>query len=430
MTLNEFNSKVNLPYFCKDTNITGYKFVKVPLFGWFAYTSNNEPAKTLFDFIEPNDPRKAYRLITLDNRKYLDFNILYSEMHEQKLVNETVWKLNNETLLVEAQRCLAYCKIRVDGVQTRLLDILRDLGFPHVMVSGAGFISESLVSKNKKLSIDDKLVGRLLLPSFAAPGVIASLSTHNPLKLDKVGMHYVRGETGWMGNFGTTIVKDVDAVCALGGMTWDYKLDYWTNQQMTIHSDVSVETACDIWTQAKRTQFTNSPLTELGKKSKEEIQPYLQKLEYTQIKQLENVLAYPLEEAWKTQKQEEVSIGSMRFINKYNHYTIQSKGVSQEYTNFGIKLDHMERENGVFFRVGKVIYEDRELPFRWSEKLFDGKVKTFMGVLKELFYENNIGFPIVLVHYQQHLIDVINRFNQFSFRTVHLIANKKPAGSS
>jgi hypothetical protein len=421
MNVNNFNSKLNLPHFLESIGKTGYQYVKLPNFGWYAYNADLTDIRNCFDnlFDDISNEVEVTGFISdlIKNKKQLfDFHITWSETmvlriyhHLQLIEKLKQFHVASKAELIEGQAYL-------NGKYINLGKQLKDRGLEAFIDSGIGLVTDRILSTfSRYIGFPAGIKNHLILPSYCTPNHVASYEILGIKdSVNKRMSLYTNGEKGWYGNFqNTLIVSDLQKLVTTPGLTWDYKLDYWANRQLILDPALSVSDCVSIWTQARKAQFNTSPLDIIEQSGAvDTLKNYLKELNITQLTELEQRFQIKLFESWKAQKSEEVDIGNLRFIKKDNQYWILTKkGKLDEFTNFAVDITRIFKREDKFYRSGTLFFGRQEIPFELPNETFM-QPKVFISAIHNICLNSGVGLPLVLTNYVSYLMDVINRLNR------------------
>lgn len=415
MNCNYFNYKVNLPRFCSKMGYADYQYVKLPTFGWYAYNNDKSFIGNIFDLVNVKDREYLYALISKEKPEYLDFDLAYSTMTETcikyNLLECQLWS----AAYAYSRKELETYKITFKGKRTLLKDVLKENGFAAMLDNKVGVITASLIEKFNMLPWPKHDVrGRILVPSFSTPQHICSLEYcvwDEPTALLPL---WLNGEKGWYGNLESRrIVSGLKELWSTPGCTWDYKLDYWSSQQIVAFSDgITVNDAIRIWTESKNTVFDKSPLDFIIDNGKiDELKLHIGNLSYQQLKEVEEKTGEALTSCWKKARQQQIQIGSRSFTRRDNCYWVYKKGKLEQVTNFAIEIESIIKTGKSFIRKGIIYFGDKAVPFEMDEKFFTTNYMFHRGI-KDKFLSAGLGVPIVHPSFFNKALLVIDSFNQ------------------
>jgi len=421
MNVNNFNSKLNLPYFFESIGKTGYHYAKLPNFGWYAYNVDLTDIRNCFDnlFDDIGNEVEVTGFISdlVKNKKQLfDFHITWSDMLVLRVYNHLQLLEKLKQFHVAAKTELYEGQAYLNGRYLNLAKQLEAQGMAAFLDTGIGLVTDRVLSAfSRFIAFPAGIKNRLILPSYCTPRHVASYEILGIREgVDKRISLYTNGEKGWYGNFDNTlIVSDLQKLVTTKGLTWDYKLDYWSNKQLELDPAISVANCVDIWLQARKAQFNTSPLNIIEQSGEvDKLKYHLKELSINQLNELEQKFQIKLFDNWKAQKSEEVDIGNLRFIKKDNQYwVLTKKGKLEEFTNFVVEINRIFKREGKFYRNGTVLFGRQEIPFEFTNDVFL-QPKAFIKAINALCLDSGVGLPLILTSYLGYLLDVINRTNR------------------
>lgn len=415
MTINDINSKVNLPAYCEIKGLTGYQFKKVPKFGWFAYTKNYDEVKSLFDFIPRNELLDELTYIIKEKKNIHDFRMLYSETYMGAILKDYGRYILINKLHKEAEALYNETKALVNGVSVNLRDELVAAGQGKFLQVRPGLLNKTLIdsSQFRSLGIPTRGINRTLIPTYCSPKHICSLEYCKHGDIVNRTTLYLNEEAGWVGtSLEGTVCGDARTLQWKDGFVWEKKADIWTNKVVDIDAKMSVADCLRIWREAQNTMFRTSPLDVIEVNKKEgEIKQHIRELSQGQIAQLEKRFGIEFLNIWKNLNFQEVYLGRVKFIQKDSHYYMQVGEAVDEFTNFTVTIERIIKRGSAYYRAGYISYEDNIVPFELENHHFLSS-KGLVRKLCEVFFDHGIGIPVVYNAYQSFLIDVVNRFNR------------------
>ena len=410
MTINDFNSRINLPLYCSDLGVKGYEFLKIPRFGWYAYNKDYSEVFDIFDFISWKDAPKAITHLIKEKKQYQDFTITYTERGVTNTVNDFKNRILMKSFYNDCVSAFHERNISLQGRKVVAFDEMQTLGYTNFHRSGIGAIDTNVMAEHiKHVPLIRTFQNKLLIPSFCTPKHICSLEIVDFDDLKKCHSFYTAVEKGWYGQVNKNIVGSLDRLKWVEGATWDKKLDFWLSSPVDLDLSLNPNQCLKIWIEAQNASFRKSPLDVIEQNGKEEqLKHYLKDLNYTQVKQLEKRFGHDLLGLWRNQTHEEINIGKMKFLKKDSRYYVQRGEIMEEFTNFTVTVTKIIKKGNNFFRVGYITYEEREYPFEFNNDYFLTPT-GFMKNLCRFFFNHGIGIPVVYSALQAFLIDIINR---------------------
>ncbi len=413
MNVFEFNSKVNLPSVCQADGIKGYEFIKLPKFGWFAYNRNRTEIKHIFEMFPDKDRVLLYKRFVKDERQHLDFGIQYSE-HVQSRLNTSYMSLLSNTIawklaVAEVQQG----KIYVKKAAIPCVKFLNDLGIGKLIEAGIGIVTKNITSHKLVGRIEwvEKAQNRMLIPSFCTPLHPCSFEVAKISDINDRVTAASYSERGWYGTLDTCIVPSLNDLAKTTGYTWDYKCDYWNQGVSAVSPSLPISQCLKIWVEAQQTRISKDLIDHIIQQGKQEdVKNHLRVLTKRQVEELEKKFKLPLMDNWKVQQQDEVTVADMKVIMKDNRYYIEHSNVTEEFTNFSIRINGVTKKKNQFYRIGHIYCNDGVYPFEIENKNFLNS-RCFMKEMVNFFMENGIGVPIVAINFQNYILEAINKFN-------------------
>jgi hypothetical protein len=416
MKVNDFNSRVNLPKFCARLGYTDYQYVRVPTFGWFAYNKDKTFVGNIFDVVGQKDRDQIFSLITKDKPEFLDFELAYSDHAEKTLRNNLMLIQLWSAAFAFARKEMESYMVNFKGKREKLKLILQEQGFAPLLTNNIGVITKNVLERFNMLpwpKATEPLRGKLMIATFHSPMHISSLevcSWDNPSELQTL---FLNTERGWYGDITkNNIVGSVFDLWTNAGSTWDYKSDYWLGTNIVDFDDaIDVGTLIRIWTEAKNTTFSVSPLEHIVAKDKvEDLKHHVGQFNLQQLEEAEKVTGHKLVDYWKKARELEVVVGKRHFVKRNNCYYVYSKDGLEQITNFAIDIDKIVKRGDRFYRVGMLHFGDKSAPFELDEKYF-GSSHIFLKAMKIKFLHSGLGVPLVYSTFAYKALLLIDSFN-------------------
>lgn len=423
MTLCEFYNKLNLPHVYEICGKRDYKFVKLPKFGWYAYTPDHSLVSQFFDgqFSDIEDQESftnAIKTLFTENKQCFDFKVIYSEFTALRIYRELrhYRKLTDFWNICKAE--IRDQPALLGSRQVNLLKRYQDEGLTQIEECGIGLCTERVwTSMNRcKLKLPATCINKVVIPTYSSPRHICSLEVADPLQLinNRHILWTLNNESGWMGNYRPATILPNFSTCLLTpGCTWDPKLDFWFHSAVDIHHNCNASTCLQIWKDAKQTVFVKNPLDTLKATTDvDQIKYNIKELTLKQIKELEDKLEISLIDNWKAQKADECKIGYFVINRKDNQYWITPRfGRTEELTNFAIDVLYLRKDDtGKVWRIVKICKGDQEVEAKIDNADFLSPQKL-LAAINDVFMDNGIGVPIIVHAYSYLLLDIINKFN-------------------
>lgn len=423
MNLNELNSRINLPRYCSQfPEYAGFQYVKMPIFGWFGFNPERSQIINILDTIsgeEGNDIRDLYSKLTLGTQEFQDQKILYSEAVEHRLAAEYTryhtwrWVYETSVRYMETHKVMG----RLYGAHCETA------GYPNYKNVQIGVLTEEVIeiAGQRGVYINEKWKNKMLIPTFCTPNHICSLEVCSLTDLEKRTNLWVNVEMGWYGTLGQKLLKNLSQCFAEPGNTWDSKCDYWNNRVINLSPMLGSSECLKIWSESKSTVFTKFPLDVVLESpvEKAKIKEHIHNLTYKQVAELEtkteqnDLLTY-----WKASRSQETTIEDVQITKKHNCYFAKRYNEEVQMTNFTVEVDKITTDGVKHTRHGHVYYNEHIIPFEFPELAFSSGY-VLVKRIKDLFFSNSVGVPMVLASYQHLLPNVVDRFNEFpKFETV------------
>jgi len=435
MTIHELNSKVHLPSLARIKDLSGdISYQKIPGYGWFGYNKDLTYVFDAFDITctTPEHSWQLYRHATIDRPDIQDYKMRYSEVTENKLrINYE--RCLNDSLFYKACKAAAQTEsIRFNTKNIRFTDLLAELGYSQLIHTGIGLITPKIQQRytrsyNYRLKESD--TNKLVIPTFYAPGHIASLEICTVTDLQNRRPIWQLDHKGWYGELNRSIVSDVSELVTNRGCTWSPLIDYWADKTkpVMLSDKLTTEQCIGLWGYCKNLTFTKSPLEiiknrhELGK-----VKNFIKDFNLPQIKELEKMTGEKLSTHWQAARSVETSVFGLKFTCANNRYYVH-RGIDitgVEFTNFAIELDYVAKEKDEFWQYGFVDFNDQEIPFRLKSKVFSSH-QRLMKELTNILLEAGAGMPTIAPSLKHYLINVIFGFNQQNSIGTTQIAKKE-----
>ncbi len=436
MTVNELLLKLHLPSIVAHFGWEQPKYYrKLNGFGWHAMSQNEDlvfNGLDLFQYNTPNLPKdddcevikQCYRFYTQEHKELLEIPIDYSETNECKLVKNYLSKITNERFY-RACRAEALTGNVIYNARTyKFADLLEELGMHYFINSGIGIINKRIVTSPEfaGLCLANKINHNIILiPSFYAPGKLASLEVSPLGDLSTRQMIYLNHEMGWYGQAGTNIVGQLRDLLTQDGCTWCPKLANWMDDRvLNLHHSLQPKQCIEIWTNLSNLVTNKDPLTLIDKnKLAEHLKDNISSLTIAQIRQLEKATNQELKKLWLSQKTSEATVAGYRFISNNGRYYLVRGNSQLEFTNFIVELTKIKKEEE-FYQYGFLLMNDESVPFRLKRRFFNHQY-SLINALTDIALEHGLGIPQVVPNWKNYLPNVINAFNP-----VNLVEKSRP----
>jgi hypothetical protein len=424
MLLNSFNSKINLPSVVSKLGIptSGYDFVRIPLFGWYARSKTCDFVGNIFDFFPISDWRKLYGIICRDFSDCFDFNLPYSEYAEKSLFKDqtrimqyqSVWLLS----LQEAQTARARHFDKVLPFKT----MMEELGMPELINNKFGYMTERVYKAFPQMDLEKKYRYKktLIIPSFCSPKHICSLEVAKLHEMHQREPVFLNSEYGWYGKQGVEIVRDLNELKGKQGNTWNYKNDYWNNSPVKISDLVGTEQLIKIWSEGRNSQFSDDLMSlMLGKQGDDDLRRHVPMLDYVQVQELEKKTGQKLMDFWMKSREQQFTVQGRTYVKRDKAYYLIKRNEAEQLTNFTLDIFEIRKKSDdEFLWCGMVYFEDQAVPFELEDRYFVS-CHLFNKGMRKLFLNLGLGIPFINEKYIKQLITMI----QLTCHNVKIVAN-------
>lgn len=413
MMNSDFNSRINLQAFCDANGVTGYRFVKLPRFGWFAINERDGEVRTLIDFIPTDKMIEFCTDLILEKKQYHECRILYNETAVTRLANDIRIMLSFKRFHREAQAEFMEGQVYASGKQVNLNKMFTDNGMAHLADTGAGYVTDTLFNTYRvALALHKKVQNSLVIPSWCSPQHICSFEHCRTDSPNRRTTFFINGEKGWYGKPTKFVHGNLANLFTNPGCTWDRKLNYWVETPLELAESLSVHQLLQIWTESRNIKFKRSPLDLIeAVNGINKLKYNVSELTLSQVEELETRFKLELTDYWRSQKQAEIKIGPITFIAKNMRYYAQlPDGDLQECTNFLMEINKIQKKDGVFYRQGIIYYEGKQEGFELSNDCFLTSRK-FLQAINYFFLNRGIGIPLVNSCYTKYILEIVNRLN-------------------
>jgi hypothetical protein len=426
MTLNDFNSKVNLPRFVSKLGIPieDYEFIKIPPFGWFGKSLKTDFVGNIFDFVPPDQWEHLYSRVVESYSDTLDFSIPNSQWAEKQLFKNVyryhqylnVWRMSRKEMKTH--------RARFENRVVYFEDVLGQMGMPGFAQNGMGCLTPAISEKFPKLELDKVMRYRriLVIPTFVTPKHIASLEIASVHSLDDRIKVYVNGEMGWYGTADSPVVGSFNDLKVGPGCTWNRKLDHWMPSPIEISQSVTTSQLIQIWSDARRSSFSTDPIELLlSKHGTEDIQHHLGCLSYEQVQQLERATGESLIAGWIECRQRQFVIHGKTFSRRGGSYYLVEDDDEEQLTNFTMDINEIRKRikdgKTVFVWCGFINAGNSVVPFELEDRYFTSSYLFTRGV-RDSFLNLGLGIPYINQRYLGQIMNII----QLSANGVSVVA--------
>ena len=426
MTLSDFVTKLHLP------SIAAHFSWEQPLFfrnlpgkGWWATSRSRDQVYNAIDLFAYNSPgipkddvsvmQYCYRYFTQQHPELLEQPLRYSESNEKYLIRAYEEQQLWEKFYLDCRAEALAGSLEYKTKKFRFSQLLLDEGMPELINSGIGIVTtQSLGKQFEKLKLKDVLVkNTLILPTFFAPGKIASLEMAEMGNITNRKIIYVRDSAGWYGNFDShRILGKLTDLYSVQGCVWNAQLANWIGGiEFKLHNTIQPPQCIEIWTNHNSIKFDKDPLSLIPKTDLIRVlKDNLGKINFQQLKELERITKFSLHKEWINLRNSETVIAGLRFIHRDGRYYYVSRKGEIEFTNFCITLDQIKKEGDEFWQYGDISMNDEIAPFRIKRKYFVNQ-NSLMKALTATLIENGVGIPLVAPNLKHYLPNVIENFN-------------------
>ena len=422
MTINDFNTKINLPALIKDGIIDGPKngiFTKVPKFGWFVRDPKSpDDVRNLTMIVKPDETREVYKDLLLHKTEYHEPRITYSETSFNRLIQNV---FRYQTFGTFYFRCIQEAdtgSVYQNGKYKKFKEGLIDQGHGALIENGVGLCSAKLLqdwNEKQNIKIPVAAANKLIFPTFCAPDFPVSLEYATFSNLENRNNLYVLEEKGWFGRLKNKILSSPHRMMYEVGFTWDKKANFWLDETVEIDQNFTTRKALEVWKEAKSGIFIEGqdPLTLIESRGEvDEIKQYLKSLKFHQVEALQKRFGEEFIRVWQNIEEDTIRLGKITFtMTPSGIDMVRADGERDEYTNFSFIVEKYVRRKKKVYRVGTLGFQGHFIPFELDNDLF-ATPKTLMNAIYMMFFDNQLGIPIILNQFQCYLIDVINRFSR------------------
>jgi hypothetical protein len=415
MTLHEFNCKVNLPEYCKSLGRKDLLFNKLPGFGWYAYNHDLTEIGHAFD-LTPADDRKNLYSKVCENPSLQEFSLIYSGYCDEVLKNNLreigAWTIFYKRCVAALQEPLIF-----QDRETSTEQIFKELGFPHLLDAKVGVLTSKLKKAHAGL-LDFpgfKNCINIVIPSFYTPNHLASLEVAPLENLNQRYLLWGNPQPGWYGDINSElIVGSPDLLKFHKGFTWNALCDFWTSRPCNFHEDLPDDERVQIWCSARRTLIDSPAIEQILREDKRSlIETNASKLTYSQVLELKEKYGIDVARAWRRSKERQIQFGAHNYIREDNRYYTFRRGVKLEVANFAMDLTGSFKREGIWYRKGFILYENKVVPFEMEEDHFQSNY-LFKKAVRRLFVEHGIGVARVHPAFDRMFVELVEAFNEFN----------------
>ena len=428
---NVLNSKINLPSLLErmEIDISKYRFVKIPLFGWFAQHKEQSFVGNVFDFFSIEDWPKLFGTLCRDYSDCFDFKIPYSPHAEKMLFRNQYMLTQYKNAWIMSKREAQTHRVRYEQSTYLLKDVVQLMGMPYLLENGVGYISENLVNTFPRLELHSKLKYKksMLIPTFCSPNHICSLETARLSTLNERDTLFVNGEKGWYGKSGGEILASFNEIKIKPGATWDPKLDLWTAENTVLSEHLQTDQLIKIWSESPNTKFEDDIVSRIvAKQGDESVERHLAILTYEQVQELEKKVNRPLLTQWfKTKEQQYIVNGRTIIRRGAAYYIVRLNGEKEQISNFSLDIHSIEKRanaDGVeeFYCIGNILYMDNCIPFELADRYLTSSY-LFQRGIRQQFLSLGIGVPFMNERFVKHIMTMI----QLNCQGIEIVKQKE-----
>lgn len=416
MTLNVFNSKINLPSVVSKlgANTSDYDFVRIPLFGWYGRSKTSDFVGNIFNFFPIEDWSKLYGIICRDFSDCFDFTLPYSEYAEKMLFKDQAKIMQYQSIWIMSRQEAETVRARHYDKVMYFRDMLDELGMPSLLANEMGYLTEKVLKNFPKLELARryKYKKTLVIPSFCSPKHICSLELARLPDLQEREVIFMNGEYGWYGKQGVEIVRDLNELKIKAGNTWNHKNDYWNNAPVGLSNMLGTEQLIKIWSEAPNSKF-NVDLRELmlGKQGNDDLRNHVAMLTHAQVQELEKKTGQSLMPYWMKSREQQFSVQGRTYIKRDKAYYLVKRNEEEQLSNFTLDIKEIKKKideegNETFTWCGLIYFESDVIPFEMEDKYFVS-CHLFAKGIRQKFLSLGIGIPFINEKYIRQLMTMI-----------------------
>jgi hypothetical protein len=415
MNINDFNSKVNLPRVITKLggNVKDFDFIRMPIFGWYAKSKTSDFIGNIFEFFTADDWPKLYSHILEDLGDCVDFKLPNSKNAQDRLFANYMKHMQYHAAWLLSKQEMESHRARYGNNVMYFKDIMNEAGLRGFPLNEMGYLTENVINGFKRLNLEPKRKYQkvLVIPSFNTPKHICSFELAKYTTPNDREKLYLNAEPGWYGKMNGYIAADFNELKVRQGITWNYKADYWTYEATEISSNLSTPQLIQLWGDAKKTTFTETPADLIIKKQgTDEVEHYVASLSYPQVQELQKKLGKNLMEAWVASKENQFTVLGKTFVRRGNSYYVVCKDQEELISNFAVEMTHISKrivgEEEEFWWCGFLHHNLSVVPFEMSDKYFTSCYLFAKGVRKQ-FLSTGLGIPYINERYVRQLLSMI-----------------------
>lgn len=402
--LNDFNSKVNLGKVIQEFGgYDNYAIQNILPFGEFVYNADYSFVGNIFDIlVDSNGNRRTagevFKYIVLNCPEFLKHEVVFNEYRQKMIQQEDNKQKLWAAIVTESQVELKEHKYIIPDVgKTTLAQYFEKQGNTGIIENGFGHLSIDI--KNKYNTLDwtklNNFSKPIIVPYYHTPKHLSYIEVFDALEEDCRRKELYRSNfNGWVGIKNGCILPDFKHLKNRAGCLWNYTLDHWTNETITIDYNCSINLLLEIFKTAKFTKFEMSPV-ELIKER------HLTPLIYNNLRNLRKehilVLQDQLElsdllSEWRLLQSSQYHINNMNFYKRPEGYFVNYKGEEKQLTNFVLTLKSRVKKDKLAYYVVEAEQGNKNFIFEIPETKFNSinKLKNF---IREEFLNANLDMP-------------------------------------
>ena len=420
--LSNFNSKVNLAKLISQyPELEGFNIQTVPPFGEFVYNTDYSSVCNIFDLWVDKDSKQikssetVFEDITTKYQHLLRDPVIFNE-YKQKSIGEAermekLWR----QVVAHSQKELHNHVYAIDnGAKISLAKYFIYKGYTGVIDNNFGHISQDTINEFgtmyrswKKLNHIKKPI---IVPYYYTPKHIAYIEVFDAFDIEPWKNREILYRNEFAGFTGTLghILPDFKALMNRKGCLWNYTLDYWNKDIVTIDDTCTISNLINIFKTSKFTKFDIDPVQIIKDRDwGSKVYPYLRELNKEQALKLQEILGYSdILDKWKSEQSTNYTNGDIIYLKKPEGYFSIYRGVETRLTNFIITLvERIKKDNKTYYVVD-LIQGDKSATFEIPHTKLNSKL-GFINYLRELCYDGNLEAHKI---YQPSGLDKLTNF--------------------
>jgi hypothetical protein len=397
---------------------------KVPRLGQLALAQDDNAynAIDLFFFTQPHKikrddyefGRKCYSYFVQEHPELFDIPPKYTETDELSFAQDYTLHRSQERFWLACRTAGKEMPMYYNGKPIMMGKLLNELGMPKFTQTEIGVVTAKHISDPvfRPLLLNEAYSNKLLLPTFYAPGKLASLEIIlNPKDIADRKMIYRNPEPGWYGRLGGSVVGDIRNLFEIEGCTWSQKIVGWSDKVLNLHHSLKPQQCIEIWQHTEEIASNCNPLSLIKTPDlHKEIKGTLGKLTIKKMKELEAITGIPLKQAWIKEKTSEVNISGTKFLRIDDRYYYTIGKNTYEFTNFAMELSEIKKVGDVYYQFGSIIKDGEIAAFKIKCKAFISQY-SLLKEMTDIMLDAGLGTPRVTPNYKNYLPNVIEAFN-------------------